>query len=54
MNESVQSTPYATYDRGMATATSLAGAAPAPAPTPVEPGSQELQLRVQVVFELVG
>jgi len=52
MNESVQSTPYAAYDRGMATATSLAGAAPAP--TPIEPGSQELQLWVQVVFELVG
>jgi uncharacterized protein len=51
MNESVQSTPYAAYDRGMATsATTLAGAAP----TPIEPGSQELQLRVQVVFELVG
>jgi uncharacterized protein YggE len=50
MNESVQATPYPVYDRVAASsATTAAGAAP----MPIEPGSQELQLRVQVVFELV-
>jgi uncharacterized protein YggE len=51
INESVQSSPYA-YDRGVAA--SAATTVAAGAPTPIEPGSQELQLRVQVVFELVG
>ena len=52
MNESSQSSPYPyAYDRAGAATT--AAAAPS-APTPIEPGSQELQLRVQVVFELVG
>jgi uncharacterized protein YggE len=51
MNESVQSSPHQYgYDR----AASAAAAPAAAAPTPIEPGSQELQLRVQVVFELVG
>jgi hypothetical protein len=51
MNESVQSSPYPYgYDRAMSGAATTAAAAP----TPIEPGSQELQLRVQVVFELVG
>jgi uncharacterized protein YggE len=52
MNESNQLSPYPyAYDRVMASsATTTAGAAP----TPIEPGTQELQLRVTVVFELVG
>ena len=45
MNESAQSTPAPRYDRGMAAATSRRRAPP---PTPIEPGSQDLQLRVQV------
>jgi uncharacterized protein YggE len=51
MNESTQAqpSPYA-YDRASGAATTVAGSAP----TPIEPGHQELQLRVQVVFELVG
>jgi uncharacterized protein YggE len=50
MNESAQEMPAAVgYDRASA-ATTAAGAAP----MPIEPGQQELQLRVQVVFELVG
>ena len=53
MNESVQSSPYPyAYDRGPSgAATTVAGGM---APTPIEPGSQELQLRVQVVFELAS
>jgi uncharacterized protein YggE len=50
INESAQETPAAVaYDRASA-ATTAAGAAS----MPIEPGKQELQLRVQVVFELVG
>ena len=53
MNESVQSSPYPYgFDRAASGVATTAAAAPAP--TPLEPGSQELQLRVQVVFELVG
>jgi uncharacterized protein YggE len=51
MSESTQSSPYPyAYDRLASSATTTAGAAP----TPIEPGTQELQLRVQVVFELAG
>ena len=51
MNESAQAQPYPSiYDRASAATTAAAGSAP----TPIEPGHQELQLRVQVVFELVG
>jgi uncharacterized protein len=49
MNESAQEIPHpAAYDRSATTA--AAGAAA----MPIEPGKQEIQLRVQVVFELVG
>jgi hypothetical protein len=50
MNESAQAQPNP-YDRAAAATTAAAGGS---APTPIEPGSQQLQLRVQVVFELVG
>jgi len=52
INESAQEIPYrATYDSRSASTVAAAGGA---APMPIEPGKQELQLRVQVVFELVG
>jgi uncharacterized protein YggE len=51
IDESAQEIPSpVAYDRASAATTAAAGGAP----MPIEPGQQELQLRVQVVFELVG
>jgi uncharacterized protein YggE len=52
INESAQEVPVAAAYDGRAGAATTAVAASTP--VPIEPGKQELQLRVQVVFELVG
>ena len=51
INESAQEVPMAAAHDGRAGAATTAKVS---TPVPIEPGKQELQLRVQVVFELVG